>query len=130
MGALAQQKKVVLKVSDSKAYGFKWVHFCYMSGDLYSRFFSVTGIEKSELGTYLSSWAEKDFNMQHVPVNTSDDVANLIAIINNHFAKQYTELYNNPTENPSIRGWVRMWLSGHMREEILARSDDLYEPNN
>lgn len=114
-------KKIILKVLNEDSW--EWVHFCYIPAQIYDEFFKTTGCEKSEFGTFLSVWAKGDFGLK-TSVSTLDEVKGLRYAINKKYLQEYAELYAlSDTENPRIYGWVRMWVSQHMRVEIAARKD-------
>lgn len=116
---MPQLSKILVKVVRDGEW--KWVHFCYVFTDLYNTFFRVTGCEKSEFGAFLSIWAKGDFS-EKMGMSTFEDVQRLRYLVNRKYAQEYAELYAlNEEENPKINGWMRMWVSQHMRVEIAAR---------
>lgn len=115
-------QKVIVKVQHNNKWA--WVHFCYVYSSLYNAFFKVTGCEKSEFGNFLSIWAKGDFNLK-LNMSTYEDLQQLKKVINESAMADYSELYSlNPEENPRIQGWVRLWVSQHMRVEIAAREGE------
>lgn len=115
----AKLKKILVKVLKDEEW--KWVHFCYVYSNLYDSFFDITKCEKSEFGTFLSMWAKGDFSVS-INMSTYEDVQKLKSLVNQKYTLEYKELYAlNQEENPEIRGWLRMWVSQHMRVEIAAR---------
>lgn len=112
-------KKIIVKVL--KGDEWKWIHFCYISFDLYNLFFKVTKCEKSGFSAFLSMWAQTDFNLKNT-MTTYDDIIALRYAIKRKYENEYPELYAlTEEENPRIEGWMRMWVSQHMRVEIAAR---------
>lgn len=111
--------KILVKVLRDDQW--KWVHFCYIYSDLYDYFFKVTGIERSEFGVFLSMWARGDFGVKR-HMSTYEDIQYLRKLVSDKYREEYAELYAlNDEENPNISGWMRMWVSQHMRIEIAAR---------
>lgn len=118
---MPQSKKILVKTIRGDA--IKWSHFCYVSSDLYQEFFKVTGCEKSEFGAFLSVWAKGDFG-EDLSMAYFEDIAKLKHLVNLKYRSEYSELYClTAKENPDIRGWLRMWVSQHMRIEIAARKE-------
>lgn len=114
--------KILVKVAQDNEW--KWIHFCYVYADLYEAFFKATKCEKSEFGSFLSMWARGDFEAK-MSMSSYEDIQRLRVLINQKYRQEYAELYTlNPEENPRIQGWVRMWVSQHMRIEIAARMED------
>lgn len=119
---MPDMKKVLVKVIRDN--DIKWSHFCYISSDLYEEFLSVTGCERADIGAFLSVWARGDFN-EDLAMSYYEDVVRLRYLVNKKFADEYSELYAlTEEENPRIKGWIRMWVSQHMRVEIAARKRD------
>lgn len=113
--------KILLKILDNGTP--KWVHFAYVSKDLYKEFFDVTKCEKSAFCDYLSIWVKGDFGMS-LKMVTYTDIRKLKSLVKRKYRLEYSELYSlTDQENPSIYGWLRIWLSQHMRVEIAARKD-------
>lgn len=110
--------KVLIKVLRGRE--IKWVHFCYIPQDLYKAFFDAVCNEKSEFGAFLSSWALKDFSVR-LNMSTFEDVQKLKALIKSKYMKKYIALYAMSEESLSITGWVRVWVSQHMKAEITKR---------
>lgn len=101
---------------------WKWIHFCYVYTNLYDAFFHIVQCEKSEFGTFLSMWARGDFQVK-LRMSTYEDVQKLRELVEQRYQQEYSELYAlNPEENPKVQGWMRMWVSQHMRVEIAART--------
>ena len=120
---MPQMKKILVKVIRDGEW--KWVHFCYIHADLYDAFFRVTKREKSEFGAFLSVWAQGDFQVK-LPMSTYDEIQQLRYLVNKKYAEEYAELYAlNKEENPRIEGWMRMWVSQHMRVEIAAITGEI-----
>lgn len=119
---MPQLSKILVKVLRNGE--IKWTHFCYVSTDLYNQFFQATGIEKYEFGAFLSMWAKGDFDKK-LSMTTYDDIQALRHLVKRKFIEEYAELYAlTEEENPNISGWMRMWVSQHMRVEIAARKDN------
>lgn len=115
-------RKILLKVLRGNS--IQWVHFCYVSQDLYEEFFDTVKCEKSEFGKFVSTWAQGDFGRK-LSMSSFDDIIALKYIVNRTYAEEYSELYAlTPEENPKINGWLRMWVSQHMRVEIAARKEN------
>jgi hypothetical protein len=108
-------KKVLVKVIRDNE--IQWVHFSAIPEDLYLKFFRVTGAETADLNAYLSKWCKEDFDVS-LRMGTYNDIYHLKQAINERYQAEYTELYGSE-EMPDIRGWVRMWLSQHMKVEIV-----------
>lgn len=118
---MPQLKKIVVKTIRNGE--LKWNHFCYVSSDLYDEFFKCTGCEKSEFGAFLSVWMRGDFGERRT-MAYYDDIVRLKYLVNLRYRQEYAELYSLAgDENPKITGWLRMWVSQHMRIEIAARKE-------
>ena len=118
---MPQMSKIVVKVIRDN--DLKWVHFCYVPTELYDTFFQVTKCEKSGFGAFLSIWAKGDFDV-HMGMSTFEDIQRLRHLVNRKYAEEYAELYSLTVgENPKVDGWMRMWVSQHMRVEIAARKE-------
>lgn len=114
-------KKILVKVIRND--DIKWVHFCYVSANLYDEFFKATRCEKSEFGAFLSMWVQGDFG-EKMSMAYFNDLIRLKYLVNLRYQQEYSELYALAgEENPKITGWVRMWVSQHMRLEIAARKE-------
>lgn len=119
---MPQLSKILVKVLRDN--DIKWIHFCYVSKDLYNAFFKVTGREKYEFGAFLSMWAQGDFD-QKLSMTTYEDIQSLRYLVKKKYIEEYAELYAlSEEENPNISGWMRMWVSQHMRVEIAARTGE------
>jgi SRSO17 transposase len=119
---MPQLSKILVKVIRNDEW--KWVHFCYVYSDLYDEFFKYTECEKSEFGAFLSMWAQGDFN-EKMGMSTFEDIQRLRYLVDKKYKDEYSELYAlSKEENPSIHGWMRMWVSQHMRIEVAARKGD------
>lgn len=119
---MPELKKILLKVIRQDV--IKWCHFCYVSSELYNEFFKYTGCEKSEFGAFLSIWVKGDFNVK-LSMSSYEDVTRLRYLVQKKYAEEYAELYAlTEEENPKIHGWLRMWVSQHMRVEIAARKGE------
>lgn len=115
-------KKILVKVIRDES--IKWSHFCYISEELYDEFFRVTKCEKSEFGAFLSMWVKGDFDVR-LSMSSYDDIIHLKHLVEKRYSEEYAELYAlTESENPKIHGWLRMWVSQHMRVEIAARKDE------
>jgi hypothetical protein len=120
-----QLRKILVKVNRDG--DWKWVHFCHVYDNLYEKFFEVTGCEKSEFTTFLASWAQGDFGLK-LKMTYFEDIVKLREVVRKHYESSYEELYTlNQEENPDIKGWLRHWVSQHMRIEIAARVEDVPE---
>ena len=113
MGKTKMKKVLVKVIRDGE---IKWVHFSIIPERLYKRFFANTGTEPADLNYYLSKWCKEDFDTS-LKMYKYDDIYHLKKAINERFEAEYAELYGS-AEMPQIRGWVRMWLSQHMRVEL------------
>lgn len=123
---MANLTKLLIKVLRDD--DWKWIHFCYISSDIYDDFFNVIGCEKSEIGGFLSAWAKQDLGIS-LRMATYQDVLDLRRTISDKYSKEYKELYAlKEEENPKIYGWVRFWVSEHMRKEIKDSGGNCYEP--
>ncbi len=118
---MPRMRKIVLKVLRGDTW--QWVHFCYIQNALYEQFFEATKCEKSAFGAFLSIWVKGDFGI-NLQMLTYDDIVKLRHLIHTRYTQEYPELYMlNSEENPRIQGWVRLWVSQHMRVEIAARKE-------
>lgn len=119
---MPELQKILVKVIRDNS--IKWCHFCYISAELYEEFFRVTGCEKSEFGAFLSVWVKGDFDVR-LSMSSYDDIVQLRYLVNKRYSEEYAELYAlTESENPKIHGWLRMWVSQHMRVEIAARKGE------
>lgn len=100
-------KKVLLKVQKDGI--DQWVHLCYIPVEVYEQFFYSIATH-SELGAYLSKWALEDFK-KRLPMTSYEDIQDLRNTINQAYQK---ELF-------FVSGWVRLWITQHMKEEIAIR---------
>lgn len=112
-------KKIVLKVI--KDHEINWVHLCNISRSLFYEFFDVVGCERSEFGAFLSVWTKQDFR-QNLSFSKYEDIQVLRDLVSDKYKREYPELYYlSEEENPRIEGWMRLWLSKHMRMEIVSK---------
>lgn len=119
---MPQMSKILVKVIRDQ--DLKWVHFCYVPTELYENFFETTRCEKSEFGAFLSIWAKGDFDVR-MSMSTFEDVQKLRYLVDRKYTEEYAELYSLTIgENPRVNGWMRMWVSQHMRVEIAARKGE------
>lgn len=113
---LMERRKLLIKVDKNGS--SVWTHLCYVNSELWQAFCVVTGANSLQLPMYLSTWLREDFNVS-LRVEDYEDVVTLKGIIEDRFQEAYPELYTlNEYENPEISGWLRLWLSQHMRVEI------------
>lgn len=111
-----KMKKVVIKAwRDGQ---ISWVHFSIIPEKVYKKFFKLYEIEPTDLNKYLSKWCKQDFDVM-LRMYKYEDIAHLKKAIIERFQSEYPELYGSG-EMPIIKGWVRMWLTQHMKEEIAA----------
>lgn len=115
-------RKLMLKIRDNP--GWKWVHFSYVHPEVYDAFFRAVNCKKAEIAKFLSMWARADFKVT-LSMETLEDVQRLKHLVETKYRVEYSELYLlHKEENPKITGWVRMWVSQHMRVETAARTED------
>lgn len=120
-----KMKKILVKVL--KGSEWKWVHFCYVSNRLYGEFFKWAKCDTVDFTTFLSEWIQGDFKIK-MPISTYDELQQLRYLVNKRYSEEYPELYAlTKEENPIINGWVRLWVSQHMRIEISSRKEGYYE---
>lgn len=110
-----RMKKVVIKVLRDGE--IKWVHFSAVPEKLYRKFFKTTESEPADLNQFLSKWCKQDFDVT-LRMYKFDDISNLRKAIIERYEADYPELYNSQSQL-WIQGWVKMWLSQHMKEEIV-----------
>ena len=111
------RKKLLLKVIRNKE--ICWVHLCYVSKKVYDNFFRVTGCEKNEFGAYLSKWAREDFKIT-LSMATYEDMLKLEKLVEDRYKYEYSELYSGEAqETIRVTGWLRRWLTYHMKLEVL-----------
>lgn len=116
---LSRYKKVTLKVIRDGE--ITWVHLCSISRSLFYEFHETTGCDRSEFGAFLSVWCKRDFH-RDMSFARYEDVQELRKLVNEKYHKEYPELYYlTDEENPRVSGWFRLWLSQHMRVEIVSR---------
>ena len=111
-----KMKKVVIKVL--KEGQINWVHFSAVPEKVYKKFFKVCETEPSDLNRFLSKWCKQDFDVT-LRMYKYDDIVHLKKAVVERFQSEYPELYGS-REMPMVKGWVRMWLTQHMKEEIAA----------
>lgn len=111
-----KMKKVVIKVFRGGC--ISWVHFSAVPEKVYRKFFKVCEIEPSDLNEYLSKWCKQDFDVT-LRMYKYDDILHLKKAVRERFQSEYPELYSS-REMPMVKGWVRMWLTQHMKEEIAT----------
>lgn len=112
-------KKVVVKVL--KEGQICWVHFSAVPEKTYDQFLRATETEPADLNVFLSKWCKQDFEVM-LRMYKYDDIYHLKKAIVERFESEYPELYGS-MEMPKIKGWVRMWLAQHMREEIVMYNE-------
>lgn len=105
-----------------------WVHFSAVPEKIYNKFLKVTETEPADLNTFLSKWCRQDFEVM-LRMYKFDDIYHLKKAIVERFESEYPELYG-AQEMPIIRGWVRMWLTQHMKEEIVIYNERRKAENN
>lgn len=108
-------KKILLKTGRPKK--LVWVHFCYVSDNLYNSFLEATGCRSTELVTQLERWAKEDFNIV-IRLNTVENIFKLRKIISIWYKEEYKELCGNFEGHIHVMGWVRLWVSQHMQLEV------------
>lgn len=114
MGKTNKMKKVVVKVLRDGT--IQWVHFSAVPESLYRKFFKTTGSEPADWNQYLSKWCKQDFDVT-LRMFKFDDISHLRKAVIERYEADYAELYGKQSEL-FIRGWVKMWLCQHMKEEI------------
>lgn len=113
---VVETRKLLLKVLRNDE--IVWVHFCYISNDLYEKFFRMPGVEKADFAYYLSKWVKEDFGVK-LKMATYKDLETLRALVKEHFESVYEELYGQRIGvNPEIRGWLRLWVSQNIMKEL------------
>ena len=107
-------KKVMLKVVIRDE--FQWRHLCRVHQDVFYKFFATVGCERSELADFIEKWALLDFNV-HLKMTQQKDISILKKLVLDRSKKQYPHIYLEAS-NPNIdhQGWVRMWVTRHMKE--------------
>lgn len=110
--------KFVLKVLDENRDELVWEHLCYAPRDLYLKFIQTKGINRADMGDYVSEWAREDFNMD-IPMTTAKDIVLLRELITEKYSSVYPHLMRRA--NTDRQGWVRVWVSTHMDKELRKR---------
>ena len=111
-----KMRKVIVKVlKDNEV---QWVHFSKISASLYKKFLRVTESDPCELNEYLSKWCKEDFEVT-LRMYRYSDIYHLKKAIIERYSAVYPELCESPDMGVMV-GWVRMWLSQHMKEEIAS----------
>ena len=114
MSKKTKMQKVLVKVlKDGEIH---WVHFSHVPKYLYKRFLMITSSSSLDLNEYLRKWCNLDFDVD-LKMTRYEDIYHLKKAINERFVSEYAELYG-PEQMIEVRGWVRMWLIQHMKEEI------------
>ena len=106
-------KKVQFKLGDGS-----WVHFCYVDSELKGDFVTVSD---ESLAPWVKRWAEEDYNLSQV--DTPEELAELKEAIRQEYQEKYPELFlPSRTDN---QGWVRVWLTQHIKEELEKDGEKL-----
>ena len=107
------QKILVKVIRDGSV---QWVHVSTVPKKLYYDFLRITDSTSLDLNYYLYMWCKDDFDVT-LRMSKYEDIYHLKKAINERFEAEYEELYGEE-RMVQVRGWVRMWLIQHMKEEI------------
>lgn len=91
-----------------------WVHFCYVPTELKQRFDEKVNTKNQSLDTWIRIWAKEDFGYDKM-----EDYVHLEQLkkaVKLKFKIEFPEVYVD--SDSDRQGWLRIWLSRHMREEI------------
>lgn len=108
-------KKIQIKVIDDISDDIKWEHLAYAEPAVYDEFLKTMGCSRKEFANYVSKWAFFDFNIK-LTMAHRNDIETLRVLVKERYKKAYPDLY---VESETDRqGWMRAWLTKHMKEEI------------
>lgn len=107
--------KVLLKLLDENQDRLRWVHFCYLSRELYLKYLVTFDLERAELAEAVSRWAREDFNID-LPMTTAKDISILKALIFDKYHSIYPHITR--TAHNDHQGWLRVWVSTHMEKDL------------
>lgn len=111
-------QKIVIPVDDPKTGKERWQHFCYISRELYKEYLLMTGKTPRELALDFQQWAQEDFSAMY-DLHSMEDVDRLRQCVQNAYEASHPALFTCPEEEgPAVKGWVRFWVSCHMRSAI------------
>ena len=88
-----------------------WSHFCYVDVALKTKFNAFTDTPMKD---WVIRWSRKDFNMPDL--DTTKDLDKLKSKIRHTYAQLFPTIYRQMETDR--QGWVRIWLSDHIREEL------------
>lgn len=107
--------KFALKVLDENRDRISWEHFCYAPKSLYVKFLEQKGIERRDIGEYVSAWAKEDFNID-LPMTTLKDIIILRSLIKDKYSSAYPHLMRDAVIDR--QGWNRVWVTTHMERDL------------
>lgn len=108
-------KKLILKLLDNNTGKMKWFHVCYIGERLYKTFLTKMDIEPYEYADYIADWFKQDFGVD-ITMTTKRDLCILKGTVKERYRALYPTIYNNT--DIDTQGWVRVWLSKKMEEEL------------
>lgn len=109
--------KVLLKVLDENIDSLVWEHVCYCSRDVYCKFLKTFHLERFELADYCVRWIKDDFHLD-VPMTTVKDVQIMKELIHDRYKVVYPHIFQETKTGLDYQGWVRVWLTEHMKKEM------------
>lgn len=110
-----QVKKLMVKLFDEESERIRWFHVCYIGRKLYNAFLEEKHIDSVQFADFIADWFNKDFG-QHITMTTKRDLNILKGVVKEKYRVIFPAIYNN-TEIDN-QGWVRVWLSEKMEEEL------------
>ena len=108
-------KKLMVKLLDEAEGKVRWFHVCYINTTLYETFLAEKHIDSVQFADYIADWFRKDFGNE-ITMTTKRDLTIVKGVVKEKYRAIYPEIYNN-TKIDS-QGWVRVWLSEKMTEEL------------
>lgn len=108
-------RKFLVKMINQKRDRAEWVHVSYVDAKLYDIFMSRKHIDSSDLNDYLSRWVKEDFNVD-LAMSSDRDLFIMKELIKDFYKRAHPELYIESSTDR--QGWVRVWLSKKMKEEL------------
>lgn len=107
--------KVMIKLTNEG--NEAWTHLCYVDKNLYVKYAAERKKKYHELmlNDALESWAKQTLK-KSVVLLTTEDLAELKALVKTHYKKKYPELFIN--SGTDRQGWMRVWVTEMMEEEL------------
>lgn len=120
---MAELDKMLIKVVNESSDRSEWTHISYVDKELYRRFMEEKGLETTDLNDVLSRWAKEDFNA-NLPMSSKNDILVLKHLVKDFYKRAHPELYID--SNTDRQGWMRVWLSKKIKEELRIYGSDCF----